>query len=293
MLHKDKLGDMGFCPLCGPDSEDPVQLKELKKSHHLTKSTYKYFDSVKAQGTKLLVKGPGSGQVFPLGKQVIRYLLCSECELLMSVRGEKYFAESVLKFDLGKKTPPHVYVVLKNTILNAWVDAYNCTEGRVELIMDFPGSAFSSINSMSIYHYAVGYFWKATFKGWLHCDELCLGDAFVEKMRKYILGGSYVDGYILRVVPSFWLARYATVFPMKSGEDLFFSNMQFDFYFEHSPATYDKLMRAGSLPVIYSVDRRKSERVFKTLKARYQQSKKAKAIEGSELSWFDQPTVYE
>lgn len=289
MSRKNQAENMGRCPLCGPDSSDPAQLKELRKSHHLTKNTYRYFDAVKAAGTKILVKGPGDEQVFPLGKQVVQHLLCSDCELLMSAKGEKYFAENVVKFDLCEKAPPHVYTVLKDTILEVWIDSCEHSDGKSEIVMNFHGSGFPSIDSQSIYHYSVGYFWKATFKGWLHCDQLRLDDELVERMRKYILGGSYVDGYILRVVPSFWFARFATVFPMKSGDHLFFSNMQFDFYFEYSPADYDKFATSDCPPVIYSVDRRKSEKIYRTLKARYEQSQKARAVEGSELSWFDQP----
>ncbi|OAX86034.1 hypothetical protein A7D16_04910 [Xanthomonas nasturtii] len=275
---------LGLCALCGPDCD---KQKALRMSHHLTKSTYKYFCRSKAEGTKLLLSQEGE-KVFSLGKQIVQNLLCDECERLMSKEGEDYFSTEVLKIDRKKNLPSPIYRILRQRLVPAW----NCLAPRAiynkNLVLSVGSNFFPAIKSRQLYHYAVGFFWKATFKGWPQCPPLPLDQALIEQMRKFLLGGDFVQGYIVRVVPSFWHEKNGVALPSLIQGQPYFSVLQFDFYFERAEAQYKSAMSMDAVPLLYTVDSIKSERSYRGMVANYKRAKQSASAAGTELSWLDQ-----
>jgi hypothetical protein len=276
---------LGLCALCGPDSGEQ---KVLRISHHLTKSTYRYFNRSKAEGTKLLLLSQESEKVFSLGKQIVQDLLCDECEGLMSAEGEDYFSTAVLKIDEKNKLPSPVYRILQQSLVPAWNRLAPRAIYGPNLILSVGSNFLPAIKSHQLYHYAVGFFWKATFKGWPQCPPLPLDPALIEQMRKFLRGGDFLQGYIVRVVPSFWREKYAVALPSLVQGQPYFSVLQFDFYLEKAEAQYRSAMSMDAVPLLYTVDSMKSERSFRGTVANYKRAEQSASAAGTELSWLDQ-----
>lgn len=276
---------LGLCAMCGPDSG---KQKVLRISHHLTKSTYRYLNRSKAEGTKLLLLPQESKKVFSLGKQIVQDLLCDDCEGLMSVEGEDYFATAALKIDEENKLPPLVYRILQQSLVQTWNSMAPREFYGKNLILSVGSNFLPAIKSRQLYHYAVGFFWKATFKGWPQCPPLPLDPTLIEQMRKFLLGGDYLQGYIVRVVPSFWREKYAVALPSLVQGQPFFSILQFDFYLERAEAKYKSAISMDAVPLLYTVDSMRSERSYRGTVANYKRAEQSVSAAGTELSWLDQ-----
>lgn len=218
---------IGKCSLCGPDNREK---RVLRKSHLLPKATYKYFNQFKAKGTNLLLRSPEDGRIFSMGAQIVQVLLCDTCEGLMSAKGEDYFLSKALKINEKEKLPAPLYHILVKNLIPIWKQsAPHAFYGR-NLILSVGTNFFPAIDSLKLYHFAIGLFWKATFTGWKHCRAIPMEPSIIEQMRKFLLGGNFVDGYIIRVVPSFWQGKYGAVLPTLIQGQPFFSIQNFDFY---------------------------------------------------------------
>lgn len=275
---------VGLCALCGPDTGEQ---RILRKSHHLTKSTYKYLNGSKAEGSRLLLSKEG-GKVFSLGRQIVQNLLCDECEGLMSIMGEDYASVAVLKTDITNALPAPAYRILHQSLLPIWNRLVPPEVYGHNPVLSIGSNLLPSINSRQLYHYAIGFFWKATFVGWSHCPPLPLEPVLIEQMRKFLRGGAFLGGYIIRVVPSFWRAKYAVTLPTLVQCEPFFSVLQFDFYLERADAEYASAMSMGAVPLCYTVDAIRSVRSYRDMVAQYKRTAQGASAAGTELSWLDQ-----
>lgn len=253
MIEKEE-SKLGICALCGPDNQET---RELRKSHHLPKAVYKYFTQNMAEGTKLLLQPEESEKPFSLGKQVVQRLLCEECEQLMSAKGEKYVISEVLKIKLKEKRPSPVYYNLLTSLIPNYM---TLNSPQKDIVFSVGSNLFPAINSHQLYHFAIGFIWKATFSGWPHCKPLSLDPETTEQMRRFLLGGDFVKGYIVRVVPSFWQEKYAAIFPVRTRKNhIFFSIQNFDFYLEKSNQKCRVATLMEAVPLLYTADKIRSE----------------------------------
>lgn len=281
-IERDEV--VGLCALCGPDTREQ---KTLRNSHHLTKSTYKYLNGSKAEGSRLLLSKEGE-KVFSLGRQIFQNLLCDECEGLMSIMGEDYASVAILKSDISNNLPAPAYRILHQSLLPIWNQLVPANVYGQNPVLSVGSNLLPSIDSRQLYHYAIGFFWKATFEGWPHCPPLPLDAVLIERMRKFLRGGEFLKGYIIRVVPSFWWAKYAVSLPALVRCEPFFSVLQFDFYLERADAEYTSAISMGAVPLFYTVDALKSERSYRDMIAHYRRAEQGASAAGTRLSWLDQ-----
>lgn len=206
----------------------------------------------------------------------------------MSSEGEDYFATSVLKIDEKNELPSPVFQVLKKNLVPTWNRLAPRQVYGQNLILSVGSNFLPAINSRQLYHYAVGFFWKATCKGWPQCPPLLLDPSLIEQMRKFLRGGDYLQGYIVRIVPSFWRAKWAVALPKLLQGQPFFSVLQFDFYLERAEKQYKNAMSMGAVPLLYTVDSMRSELSYRGAVANYKSAERGASAAGTELSWLDQ-----
>ncbi|EKM6330998.1 hypothetical protein ACEPVM_14780 [Pseudomonas aeruginosa] len=272
---------MGGCKLCGPDNGE---IRYLCKSHLLPKAIYKYFNSSKLDGTKILVRPQQGESVFSMDRQIFKRLLCSSCEQLMSTKGEDYFISSALKIDKEKMLPSPVYNILYKSLIPSW-NLFSSTSYGRGLIFSVGANFLPAIKSKELYHFAIGMFWKATFEGWTFCHAISLKPSLVDEMRKFLLGGSFLQGYIVRVVPSFWFEKYGVVFPTLIEGQPFFSICGFDFYLEESDKKFRAATSLSSVPLLFTVDSMRSELTFKYISKSYSEARQTNSSAETQLSW--------
>lgn len=274
---------MGKCALCGPDNGEA---RVLRKSHFLPKAIYRYFNRSKAEGTNLLLRPQEEEKVFSMGKQIVQALLCDTCEGLMSAKGEDYYLSMVLKIDEEDKLPSPVHQILLKSLVPVWNQSAPHALYGPNLILSVGTNFLPAIKSRQLYHYAIGLFWKATFDGWEHCTAMPLGPSLVEQMRKFLLGGDFLQGYIVRVVPSFWRAKFGAVFPTLVQGQPFFSIQQFDFYLEKADRQFRSATSMGAVPLLYTVDSMRSERAYRGAVAHYRKAEQTNSAAKTQLSWL-------
>jgi hypothetical protein len=284
-MTDETTDELGKCAMCGPEKEG---LQLLRKSHHLTKATYRYLNRFKAEGTKILLRSQDNEKVFSLGKQIVKCLLCDDCELIMSSEGEEYFASAAMKIDEKNSQPSHVFRVLLKSLLPTWNRLAPRPAYGENLIFSVGSNFLPAIDTRQLYHYAVGFFWKATFEGWSHCPPMALDSELIEQMRKFLLGGDFLPGYIVRIVPSFWREKYAVVLPSLVQGQPFFSVLQFDVYLEKAEREYRSAIAMEAVPLLYTVDSMRAERSYRGTVANYRRAQPSKSTVGTDLSWLDQ-----
>lgn len=271
---------IGLCALCGPDNRE---VRVLRQSHFLPKAVYRYLNLSKAKDTKLLLRTPEKNRVFSMGKQITQALLCDTCEGRMSVKGEDYYSKMMLRIDVKNELPSRAYKILFEILIPLWKTPGN-GYGQ-NLILSIGSNSLRSIDSQQLYHFAIGMFWKASFNDWEHCSAIPLEPSLIEDMRKYLLGGSYLTGYIVRIVPSFWRARFGVTFPNLLQGKPFFSVQQFDFYLEKDERQFCKTLSMGAVPLLYTLDSMRSELTFRGMSQKYKNAEQTKSAEETELSW--------
>ena len=272
---------MGLCALCGPDNGE---IRVLRQSHFLPKAIYRYLNRFKAEGTKLLLRSQEDEKVFSMGKQVVQALLCDTCEGLMSAEGEDYYLSTLLKINIEEELPSPVYQILKKSLIPAWTAPQgNYGPG---LILSVGSHILPAIKSQQLYHFVIGMFWKATFEGWEHCQVMPLEPHVIEEMRNFLRGGDFLQGYIVRVVPSFWRAKFGAVFPVLDQGQPFFSIQQFDFYLEKAEQQFRLAKLMEAVPLLYTVDSMRSERAYRIMTANFKKAAQTNSATKTQLSWL-------
>ncbi|MDC8756411.1 hypothetical protein [Janthinobacterium fluminis] len=271
---------MGLCALCGPDNG---QTRVLRQSHFLPKSVYRYLNLSKSENTKLLLRTSKKNRVFSMGKQIVQALLCDTCEGLMSVRGEDYYSKMMLRVDVKNKMPSPAYKILKESLMHLWKTPGNGYGPN--MILSIGSNLFRAIDSRQLYHFVIGMFWKSTFDNWEHCSVMPLEASLIEGMRKFLLGGDSLAGYIVRIVPSFWREKHGVVFPGLLKRQPFFSIQQFDFYLENDERQFNRAISIDAVPLFYTIDSMRSESTFQGMSGIYKNAKQTKSAEETQLSW--------
>lgn len=272
---------MGLCALCGPDNG---KTRTLRQSHFLPKAIYRYLNRFKAEGTKLLLRSQENEKVFSMGRQVFQALLCDMCEGLMSAEGEDYYLSTVLKINEEEKLHSPVYQILRNSLMPAWTAPRG--DYGPGLILSVGSNVLPAIKSQQLYHFVIGMFWKATFEGWEHCPVMPLEPHVKEEMRRFLRGGDFLQDYIVRVVPSFWQARFGAVFPVLDQGQPFFSIEQLDFYLEKAEHQFRSATSMEAVPLLYTVDSMRSQRAYRVMTANYRKAEQTKSAAKTQLSWL-------
>jgi hypothetical protein len=271
---------MGLCALCGPGDEET---RALRQSHFLPKSVYRYLNRSKAENTKLLLRTSKKNKVFSMGKQIAKALLCDKCEGLMSSGGEDYYSKMMLRVDVKNELPPPAYKILIESLRSLWK-----TPGKgygPNMIVTLGSNSLRAIDSRQLYHFVIGMLWKATFDDWEHCSAMPLEPSLIEDMRKFLLGGDCPAGYIVRIVPSFWRAKYGVVFPSLLQRQPYFSIQQFDFYLEKDERQFKRAISMEAVPLFYTLDSMRSESTFQGMSGIYRNAEQTKSSEETQLSW--------
>lgn len=272
---------VGVCALCGPDLAGE---KILRLSHFLPKAVYRYFNRFKLEGTKLLIRPKEDAKVFSMSTQVAQHLLCDACELLMTKQGEDYYLSEMMKIDVDAKTQSPVYKILLNVLVPIWRPI---NDQYPDAILNAGCTLVPEIESRKLYHFAIGMFWKATLQGWKHCPPMPLEAAIVEQMRRFLRGGDFLQDYIVKIVPSFWDAKFAASFPTVVRTQPFFSIQSFDFYLERSERDFRSATSQGAAPIFYSVDRKRSHMAYQGAIANYNRAKQTNSALGTSLTWLN------
>ena len=272
---------VGVCALCGPDISGE---KVLRLSHFLPKAVYRYFNRSKLEGTKLLIRPKDDAKVFSMSTQVAQHLLCDACELLMTKQGEDYYLSEMMKIDVNAKTQSPVYKILFHRLLPVWRPI---SERYPDAILNAGSTMLPEIESQKLYHFAIGMFWKATFKGWKHCPPMPLDASVVEQMRRFLRGGDFLQDYIVKIVPSFWNAKFAVSFPTMVRTHPFFSIQSFDFYLEKSERDFHSATSQGTVPIFYSIDHKRSHMAYLGVIASYNRAKQTNSALNTPLTWFN------
>ncbi|VVM38152.1 hypothetical protein PS634_00132 [Pseudomonas fluorescens] len=272
---------VGVCALCGPDISGE---KVLRLSHFLPKAVYRYFNRNKLEGTSLLIRPKEDTKVFSMGPQVTQHLLCDACELLMTKQGEEYYLSEVMKIDVEAKTQSPVYKILFNGLIPIWRPINERYPG---VILNAGSTLLPEIESHKLYHFVIGMFWKATFKGWKHCPPVPLDSSVVEQMRRFLLGGDFLQNYIVKIVPSFWNAKFVASYPTMVGTQLFFSIQSFDFYLEKSDGDFESAMSQGGVPIFYSIDHKRSHMAYLGAVTNYKRAKQTNSALSTQLTWLN------
>lgn len=157
----------GTCKLC-------LQQRDLCGSHYLSKGLYKALRSLHTRNRNpLLVTGKGA---FQTSRQMKAALLCSECEQLLSSKGERYTI-SVMSNQKGfllletvqRMTPALASYGLK---------AYKCAS--------IPG-----VDTAALAHFALGLLWKGSVHTWTPgagVQTLIHLGPYQEALRGYLTG---------------------------------------------------------------------------------------------------------
>lgn len=272
----------GVCALCGPDNNNETTV--LRKSHFLPKHVYRHLNHAKAEDTNLLLRTQEKNKVFAMGKQIVQPMLCDNCETMMSDRGEDYFAKAMLRTDADNGLHSPVYMDLLHGLFPSWKP--QGIHFDPNFILTVGTKLLPSIDSKRLYHFAIGMFWKATFAGWQHCRAMPLEPSLIAKMRSFLRGGEYVADHIVRIVPSFWKPRHGVTFPALLQGYPFFSIQQFDFYFEKAERSFRRAMSTGNVPLLYTLDSKRSVNTFRALTETYNKAEQTKSAEKTQLSWL-------
>lgn len=272
---------VGICALCGPDNGET---RVLRQSHFLPKAVYRYLNVSKANGTKLLLRTSQKNRLFSMGKQIVQALLCDKCEGLMSEKGEDYYAKMMLRVDVKNELPSPAYRILFQSLLPLW-NVFRKAYGP-KLIFSIGSNSVRGMDSLQLYHFSMGMFWKATFD-WENHSAMPLEESLIEEIRIFLLNDKkYLRGHIIRIVPSFWRAKFSVSFPSLIKRQPFFSIQQFDFYLEKDERQFRRAISIGAVPLFYTADLMRSEHNFLGVSAIYNNAEQTKSAEGTRLSWL-------
>ena len=152
----------GICKLCLLD-------KPLASSHLIPAGVYKYIRKGEHRPIRV-----GRGVVLPTDEQTRTYLLCDDCEDILSRGGETWVVSKLLT--LERKFP--LYDLLTQRNPNFDVD------GRLTYFAE----QNSQIKIAKLTHFALGVFWKASVHPWglTENDSLIELGPYSEKIRLWL-----------------------------------------------------------------------------------------------------------
>ena len=153
----------GVCKMCLFD-------KELVLSHLMAAALYDYCRNPDCSPIRV------GGKAYPTDRQIAEYLLCRDCENVLSRGGETWVTPKLARmdrsfplFELLTKQPP--------ALSEDGADVY-CATNNPE------------IKAENLAHFAMGMFWKAAVHSW-RCDDrithIGLGP-YADGIRKWLLG---------------------------------------------------------------------------------------------------------
>lgn len=157
----------GICRLC-------LQERDLCESHYLSKGLYKALRGLHSKNkSPLLVTGKAS---FRTSRQMTAKLLCSECEQLLSAKGERYTIR--------------VMSNRRGFLLLETVQRLTPAVGRSE-VAAYKCANTLSVDTGALAHFALGLLWKASIHTWAPAagvlTDVHLGP-YQEVIRGYLRG---------------------------------------------------------------------------------------------------------
>lgn len=187
----------GICKLC-------LKEKQLVSSHFMPRALYEYCRKGEHRPVKY-----GDGFLLPTDRQTQDYLLCEDCELILSQGGESWIADKLATWE--RKFP--LYDIL--TKLPAGFDE----DGMVVYF----AAQNPEIKIDKLAHFALGLFWKASVHPWKAGriePRIELGP-YSEEIRKWLRGESAFPKnlYLITVVERPARAQIAMNDPYESGGD--------------------------------------------------------------------------
>lgn len=223
------------------------------------------------------------GNAFKLGRQITQDLLCSCCETRLSKNGEDYFADVAMQ---GPGQIPPLLLRVLSVNLNPL--RHKIPYHRFSL----GGGLFDTgrgkdIHSKSIYYFAISLFWRGGLDGWRFHRKVEYEDGLLDAMGQFLMGGDYVSGYIVRVIPSMFHYKWGFVLPFYRKGVPFFNIGSFDFYLEKR--TSRTVMRGAPIdvPILYTVDVLESISSYFEMTGAIKSAEKTKALDGKDdlISW--------
>ncbi|BEU25786.1 hypothetical protein [Paraburkholderia caribensis] len=230
-----------------------------------------------APGTSLMMSTEGT--VFKTDRQITQYLLCHGCEQKFSKNGEDYFADVAMP-SAEQTTPPLLFRILRVTLIPSW--------NRMGAPrFSFGSGLYPEVNSHAVYYYAISLFWRAGLDGWHGYTKLEHKAGLMELMQKFLLGGDYVPGHVVRILPSFWRQKHGFVLPYRRKDMPFFSMYMYDFYLEECsrfPRFGSSLLNA---PILYTADSFESVATHAEMIAAIKAGRRTKALQAVDklISW--------
>lgn len=164
-------GPIDLCTMC-------LEVKELRDSHLLPASVYRKLHSKHLRDPDnpnpdpISVSGRRARQT---SKQTTDYLLCSDCEGILSRMGESYVLP-LLADELGFPFQDVLRSVAPD-FAEPDLAAYSCARNP-------------SLDCHKIAHFASGIFWKAAVHDWVHVDSTVKIElrGYEEGLREYLIG---------------------------------------------------------------------------------------------------------
>jgi hypothetical protein len=152
----------GICKLCLVD-------KPLASSHLIPAGVYKYIRKGEHRPIRV-----GGGIVLPTDDQTQTYLLCDDCENILSHGGEAWVVGKLLT--LEKKFP--LYNLLTQRKPNFDIDG----------ILIYCAAQNPQLKPAKLTHFALGIFWKASVHSWglTETDSLIELGPYSEKIRLWL-----------------------------------------------------------------------------------------------------------
>ena len=152
----------GICKLCLVD-------KPLASSHLIPAGVYKYIRKGEHRPIRV-----GGGIVLPTDGQTQTYLLCDDCENILSHGGEAWVVGKLLT--LEKKFP--LYDLLTQRKPNFDIDE----------ILIYCAAQNPQLKAAKLTHFALGIFWKASVHSWglTETDSLIELGPYSEKIRLWL-----------------------------------------------------------------------------------------------------------
>lgn len=172
---------MKKCALCKLD-------KKLRDSHLIPTSAYAHLRCNTSQGVQQSVKlNLLNKTAIQTDVQVKQHLLCGDCEILFSERGERI---------LG-----NLWATQKGFPL---FERLSCQEPTIKAgaISLYKSSAIDESTLKALRYFAFSIFWRAHVWDWGHEKDpygKALGDRYSEIIRKFLLFGSEFEDYVLMI----------------------------------------------------------------------------------------------
>ncbi|NBM50216.1 hypothetical protein [Proteus sp. G2666] len=191
------------CALCCNSTEN------IRDSHFFPKFVYRELSPMLLEGHEKIITYRNNAN--PLFKEIKSYLLCQNCEMLFTQKGENYVAK---KWKKNKKTNI-------SDLLGAYLKRISITSNL---------SIFHNITDLDdnyLFYFASSIFWRATFD-WAYYDKLKLGANLVDELRNYLLFGTPPKNYKIVSVPIYMVESYSLIFPKKYGRKDFING---NFYY--------------------------------------------------------------